>query len=373
MTRLLRPNQNGIVIPQSPQLHVASPLKMLKQPTNALMRLHKISEGKQLLIMVERMAGGIGDVLMTLPTVRAIKKKYNCVLHYSTDFDYLAGALPKVLEGNPYIDKVLNWRDITKDEDREIYDGIINLTCPCTVHEQPHAPPINRIDLFARHAQIHLDDFSIDYTITPQELEWGKQFIASRGCDKYKLIMVNTHSSTARRDLPVEKLQRALMGILGARKDVRAIIITHSTDSNKRQWNLYGTTEMKDYDVRHIAAVMFYCDLVLCQDSALLHLAGALHKKIVTFFGPTDPRARVDHYEHSVAICPGRHLKCHPSWYANGSNCGMTCWKLFQEQLIIDTSLAMLNNEALPKSDDLVYFGNPSGVNGPSQQLFEVL
>jgi ADP-heptose:LPS heptosyltransferase len=269
--------------------------------------------------------------------------------------------LPKVLQGNPHIDRVFDYKNVT-DEEKDTYDAVVELTCPCTVHEQPHAEPINRIDLFARHAGVRLEDTSIDYYITKEELIWAQEWIAARGFGpRNKLILVQAHSSTSRRDLPHLKLQRAIMEVLKSDQSYKAIIVTHSTDSVKNIWNLYGTAELRDFDVRHIAAIMYFCEVVLCQDSAVLHMAAALHKKTCTFFGPTDPRARVNYHPEAVAICPGIHLHCFPCWYAPTCNNTFICWKRIEEQLIVSVTQSLLQNKPLPVSEDLVYFGNKIG------------
>lgn len=355
--RKLRTNEAGIVVPARSQIHTGSPIKALRNPSQALRRIEKIKAGHQLRIAINRSAGGLGDVLMTLPTVKQIKKQYSCIIDYVTDFDYLDGALPKVLQGNPHIDHILDYRDIT-EEDKEVYDAWVDLCCPCTVHEQPHAEPINRIDLFARHAGVGLSDTQIDYCITQQEFEWAQEWIAARNLGRNKLFMVQPHSSTSRRDLPPERLQHTVANIIANNKDYKAVIILHDTDTKKLNWNLYGTYEFKNYDVRHIAALMFYCDLVICQDSSILHLAGAIQKKTLTLFGPTDPRARVNYYPNAVAIWPGGHLHCCPSWYSNTCNGAMTCWKLIEESVITNTALTLLANQPLPDDPDLVFFGS---------------
>lgn len=372
MIRRLRPDPaTGIIVPKKEVLFTGAPIRQLKQPSPALRRIDKLRNGDQFRILVSRSAGGLGDVLMTLPTVKQIRKQYNCLLDYSTDFEYLGGALVKVLQGNPYIDNIIDYRTLTDDIKEQTYDAVIDLTCPCTVHEQPGAEPINRVDLFARHAGVRLEDMSLDYYMTPEELAWGQEFINSRNIARNKLILVAPHSSTNYRDLPYLTLQRSIMEILKQVPNTKMIITTHSTDSSKQNWKLYGTEEMRDYDVRHIAAVMHYCDLVMCQDSAILHLANALNKKTLTFFGPTDPRARINYFPNAVALCPAMTLRCWPSWYSYGAcNNTQPCWKMFTEKMIVDTAVAMLNNTELPNIPELLYYGDQAKQKG---SLYEVL
>ena len=197
---------------------------------------------------------------MTLPTVKAIKKKYGGKVGYATDIDYLQGALPKVIQGNPYIDEIFDYKRLNYNE----WTTVIDLTCPCIAHEVPGAIPINRIDLFARHAGlgIPLEYPSIDYIITDKEKQWAKEWIEYRRLDGKKLVIIQVNSSTTRRDLPPVILLRSISGILN-KFNMYGIVVLHSDSPTDVNWKLDRIEIMKDYDVRSIAAVMNYCELVL--------------------------------------------------------------------------------------------------------------
>ena len=345
-------NKNGIIVPKRGEIKVMGQTQILRTPSNALTRINKVKENRSLNALVLRGCGGIGDVLMTLPTVREIRKQYNIErLDYATDFDYLDGALKKVLLYNKDIDNILEHQMVT-EEQKDSYDIVVNLSCPCLVHEVPHAPSVNRIDLFARHAGIGLTDTSISYTITSEELTWAQQYLAQNNIQKF--ILVQSNSSTKNRDLPLLTLQRTVMGILKEMPGYKAVVITHGELDN--DWNLCNVVRFHNYDIRNIAAIMNYSELVLCPDSAILHLAGALHKKIVSFFGPTDPYARVNYYENAIAICAAKELQCFWCWYTRSCHGTMICWKLLKEDMIIEPSLSILKNEFLEEKDYLINF-----------------
>lgn len=350
--RALRPNSQGILTPVKVTPHVPTAANPFSQPTNALVRLDLLRQGAVPRICIKRL-GGIGDLLMTFPTAKAISRKYNIRVDYATDLEYLEGALPKALYGLPYVDKILDYRYIPTTD----YDAIVDLQCPCVHHEVPGAAPINRIDLFARHVQIPLEDPSIDYTFRPEELEWAKQWYVQHRLDRHRVVLVQPFASSAPRSAPVDKIQKGLAKFLTKAKDLRAIVVLHDSDPVKSgNWNFQEVIVAKNYDIRQIAALMHEANLVLCQDSAVLHLASALHKPTVTLFGPTDPRARVNHHPEAVAIWPGKHLKSYPIWYAQPRN-GYICWNLLEDVLIAETCWSVLQQQPLPESRDLVHFG----------------
>lgn len=362
----------GIIIPDKPKPQVHVGARIYKRPSLVLTRLDRLRQGAIPRIAVTRSQGGIGDVMMTLPTVRAMSKKYGCKIDYGTDFTYLDGALAAVLEGIPYINKIVPWREI----EEEVYDAVLDLTCPCVAHEQPHAEPINRIDLFARHAAIPLEDHSIDYVMKEKEI--GR---ALEELNNYpnllnklnKLILVQPSSSTNRRDVPVDVFPHLIRQLVTRDPSFKMLVFTHDDSDNAFakgiDWkSIKNCIHMKNYKIREIAAFMHFCDTVICPDSSLLHLAGALNKKTVTFFGPTDPRARVNYYPRAVAIAPGKQLHCWPSWYTK-CELGFMCWKRIDMNMSINTVLAVANNVPLPNHPDLVAFGDYNSSN----RMYEIL
>lgn len=354
MAHILRPNSKGVVVPARNRILTSQDVHAWTHPTQALVRLDKILfQHEKPEIVISRRQGGIGDVLMTLPTVKAISKKYQTQVDYATDFDYLGGALVRVLQGNPYIRNIIPWRDVNLEN----YNAFVDLTCPCVAHEKPLASPINRIDLFARHAVIPLEDHSIDYFLTQEEINWAKDYLYHHNLSQYKIVLVQPSSSTTHRDCPPIKMAKAVMNLVSDIPSIRAIVITHDSDNIKTDWNFFHTHEANNLHVRQIAALMSQSEIVLCPDSAILHLASALHKKTVTLFGPTDPRARVNHHPEAVAIWGGAGIKSYPSWY-DPDPAGGLCWKRIEETLISETVKSLLLNKKLPKSELLIYFGN---------------
>lgn len=328
----------------------------LTKPDQSLARLEQLRQGATPEILVSRSQGGGGDVLMTLPTVRAIASKYNSPVTYSTDFEYLDGMLPNLLKGISYI------REVIPHTTSRTFDATINLTCPCIAHEKPGAPPINRIDLFARHAGVSLTSHDIDYHITDPEKIQAIQLRDSLKLNNSKLIIVNPSSSTSRRDLPYQVMASIVRKLAEVRPDTFFIILTHEKDSVASKqigWNYLPRSKViNGMKVREIAALISLSDLVLCPDSALLHLSGALHKSCITFFGPTDPRARVNYYPESVAIWGAANLSCKNCWY-EARSCGMACWNMIEIPVVINTALAILNKSPIPSHSTICMFSKP--------------
>lgn len=265
---------------------------------------------------------GIGDVLMSTPTIRAIKYYFpDSHLTYATDTTYLDGAIPKVLENNPYIDKVIA-ADLANPGD---YDLSVNIHGVCISHEEHGKPPINRIDLFANFIDIPLVDRRPIYVATEKELAKGRDMVFH--IHTGPKIFVQPSASNERRSYPHRALKEAVMDLTS--RGAFCFISTHSRDwhSDVLWHNIYNSAEVKDLKVREIAGLIANCDLVLCNDSSILHLAGALDIPTVALFGPTHPDARINYYPKAVALWGGRDLAPCPCWFDNTCPLRMACWR----------------------------------------------
>lgn len=307
-------------------------------PPKRIARIKELINTKEPRICVLR-GEGIGDVLMTTPTVHALVKLFNnkIELTYATNTAYLNKALSKVLMYNPDINKVID-RDHLNEAD---YDVVVNLHCPAIMHEKPMAPPINRIDLFARHAGVSLVDTKPHFYLQPEEINNARSALYGITSTNKKKILVNLVSSAYSRSMLNSTIYSALaeLGQLG----YQLLIVSHDSDhsSTNEAKSIPGCIPIHNKDVRELAAIMTQCNLVLCPDSAILHIAGALSIPTVALFGPTDPRARVNYYPNAKAIWGGEGMPGHPHWY---EKCpfGDLCWKSITKEQIVNACLSQL-------------------------------
>jgi heptosyltransferase-2 len=73
--------------------------------------------------------------------------------------------------------------------------------------------------------------------------------------------------------------------------------------------NLVGKTSVID-----LIAVYGACDLIVTHDSSPLHLAGLVDKPVVALFGPTNPYEKVPHNNKSTVLWGGKNLTCRPCY-----------------------------------------------------------
>lgn len=369
---VFRPDSRGIITQTKQVIRTGEITKIYTQPTNQLNKINTlINQERPLELLFQRKCGGIGDVLCTLPLVKYVSKKYNNKIDYATDVNYLNGALVDVLKYNPYIRDVFDFRELDLFDNK--YDTILDLTCPCVAHEKPGAKPMHRIDLFARHTGVSLTDCDIDYFITKEEEKHAYEYIYRNNLLRYeKKILLHVASSNLQRDCPINILLRSMSDLLKLNEDVLVFVLSHDTDNNQNNINLFThphVHKLHNLNIRNIAAFMNVCDLVICPDSSILHLAAALHKKTLTIFGPTDPRARINYHPEAVSIWSGKELKQYPLWYENSGPNGYICWKIIEHDTITKTAHALLNNKVIPYNRHLVHFGDYDIEN----ELYQIL
>ena len=310
----------------------------VKSPSVGISRLKRLLKTREPHICLVR-GEGIGDVITTTPVVRAIKQQFAKVkITYATNTQYLGGALVEVLKHNPNIDRIIE-RELIGEAD---YDLVINLHCPCIHYEKRGNPPISRIDLFAKHVGVELTNPVPEFFIQEEEIANGEELL--RPVLQDKLLLVQPSASSQRRSIQHDTLKEALV-TLYKEHGVRSIVITHSTDhASAVLWeNVPGGLAIKDLTIREIAGVMVHCNLVLCPDSSILHLAGALDIPTVAMFGPTHPDARINHYKSAVGIWEARELAPCPCWYEH-CPIGETCWKLITPGIIVDKCVDHINS-----------------------------
>lgn len=330
-------SKDGIVVPSRIRPYVSSEAK--KVPSIRVARIEKLLQTKAPEIGIIR-GEGLGDVIMTLPAIHALKAKFpSSRITYFTNTRYLDGAIVKVLRYNPLVDEISD-REFLEDSQ---FDAVLNLHCPCSAYEQPKCAPINRIDLFAQHMGVTIIDHQPKYFVQQEEVEWGKRVLEK--VYREKLMLVQPCASERRRSLDHLKLRQALQTLYNKYRII-SVIVTHGSDfQTDTLWeNIPGAIVLRDLDVRQIAAIMIHCNLVFCPDSSILHLAGALAVPTVGYFGPTDPRARVNYYKNAVALWPIKdHSKCSPCWWIGPCQFKTICFDLITVESIVSACWEHIN------------------------------
>ncbi len=108
--------------------------------------------------------------------------------------------------------------------------------------------------------------------------------------------------------------EHRLPSVLMGGPDERELCTSVAGACHSQPINLAGQTEL-----REMAAILDRAAVVLCHDSAPMHLAAALHRPLVCILGPTHP-ARTGPYGTAAAILQA-HLPCVPCYLRKLSQC----------------------------------------------------
>jgi len=113
--------------------------------------------------------------------------------------------------------------------------------------------------------------------------------------------------------------------LFGSRPD-REIVKSFSIE--KPQFVLNTTGELS---LLETAALMNHCDLVLTNDSGLLHLTSALKKKVVAIFGSTTEQLGFFPYVTEHIVVQNNSLKCRPCSHIGRKKCPRRHFKCMKE------------------------------------------
>jgi ADP-heptose:LPS heptosyltransferase len=276
------------------------------------------SREKTRAILVSRNTGGIGDMLMITPAIRQIKKENPDVplIVCTTESYGVRGVLFDTLKHNPYIDNCVKVTDLINYDFQKVYN--FNTQQEITLETDLNYPSNNRIDIFLDLAQLKTDDYRPVYVVTEGEKEWAKNWIAKNIDPKRrKLIGIQIHSSTVRRNWPEEKSLFLALSITAMWPDV-SVLLFYEGLTKVSDYNYPHVKNLVGMPLRWVGALVNECEAMIIPDSGLLHLAGALSKKCVALFGSNPPESRISHYPEAVGVT--LNFPCSPCWYKQCGN-----------------------------------------------------
>jgi len=245
--------------------------------------------GKSIQLAVRNDAQGIGDMIMATVVPKAFKEAFDqdVIITFFTNKE-----LAPLLNDNPYIDKIST---NIKEFEGTSYDIKLNLNtlefkCDPRPHEEARRLKKNRTQIYLSELGMWLVDKTPIYVVSKEEKKRAKQVLANA---KRPLIGVEMESAWKSRtyrhmDKVVESLKEEGYGV----------VILDEKKNGKYRW-----------EIRQTAAILNECDVVVTPDSALMHIAGALRKRIVGVFGHTDGSVFTEDYEKASVVqgvCTGK-------------------------------------------------------------------
>jgi len=225
-------------------------------------------------ILVKRRAC-MGDILMTLPTVKALSEKFDCKVDYATLPQY-----QELLQNIPYIENIIAY-DIPAHQLSYNYTFYLD-------GAYENNPSMHAIDAYAQVAKVQLKDRSIDINITEEESKKAKRRLTSMGVKENSIVIglhVRNWNFSASRDVPAKTFHNAIKQLLDLDPRIVVLLLGNDPYINTHRRN-HRVINLTDQSIRPLIATIQLCNLIICPNSGLMHIAGALHIPMIILEGP---------------------------------------------------------------------------------------
>lgn len=264
-------------------------------------------------VLVLRCLGGLGDMLMLTSAIRGIKEQNpDLPLIVCTTPKYPPfGCLFDLLKNNPCIDKVIGMEDLINYDFVKTYNFQTN--AETNIEVNPASKTSNRIDIYCELAKVQPSSMLPVYVVSEDERKWAEEWLIKIPTDRRGILFgIHVSASVARRNWPREKVL-LLSFLLTSKYPNSSVLLFEDTQYQTPEEKYPNIYHVKNMPLRQVGALVEKCDLIVVPDSSLLHIAGALQKRIVGIFGSTPPEARLNRYEKSIAVT--MEYPCQPCWY----------------------------------------------------------
>jgi len=295
---------------------------------------------------VIRAMGGLGDLLMMTPGLRALSRRTDRRIELAIPRHYLP-----LFETNPFV-TALSLEDLPGEWYRE--GPIIDLTdCPASVVESRTAPKVtvNRIEIFARALGVggrELRRQGMRPLFEPPSA--GRQrveaWLAAHQLDSGTFLAIQASAAES---------YRTWSGMAEAARrlaDINPVVVFDDKPLQEGDRLALAHPSISlavGLDVATGLALACHARLIVAPDSAFVHLAGARDLPCVGVFGPTDGDLRTRDYPRSVAVSRRADLPCMPCWRNQRIPCMLSgavssqCMDSLAVETVVQAVLRMLD------------------------------
>ena len=303
-------------------------------------------------ILVVRFSS-IGDIVLTTPVVRMLKKQLNAQVHYLTKSSYVS-----LLKNNPYIDSVYQIEnsitEVIADLKKEKYDYVIDLHSNLrtqilrlrlgvpaksfnklnmekfmlTNFKIDNMPKVHIVDRYletVKHLGVKNDNQGLDFFLSPND----KIDISIFPKDYIVFVIGGQHATKI---LPNEKIISII------KKVNKPVLLVGGPDDFERGEQIITNTNNTintcgKYSILQSASLVQQAKMVITHDTGMMHIAAAFQQKIYSVWGNTVPEFGMYPYmqsEQSKRI-EVKGLNCRPCSKIGYDKCPKGHFKCMQE------------------------------------------
>lgn len=303
----------------------------------------------------------IGDIVLTTPVVRCLKKQLNVELHYLTK-----SSFGGILNNNPYLDKVHTIdKEISKELIQELkgenFDFVVDLhnnlrtlrikkalkvqsksfpklniqkwlLVNLKINKMPNVHIVDRYLETVIHLGVKNDNEGLDYFI-PEASKVDLSRLPQEQSKEYVAVVIGGQHAT--KMIPTQKLIELCkklaepIVLLGGPEDAsRADKIVEAVGA--KVFNACGKFKLDES-----ASLVQQANWIITHDTGLMHIAAAFKKRIVSVWGNTVPELGMYPYlaDSKSKIVEVKELSCRPCSKIGFAKCPKTHFKCMEHEL----------------------------------------
>jgi ADP-heptose:LPS heptosyltransferase len=288
-------------------------------------------------VLVIRQHNQMGDMILAIPALRALRQAYP-----AARIGVVSSTLNRgVLVNNPFVDRLFQYdkrrvfslfrliRDIRRERydvvivlhtvsfsftslvlavlsraryrigstSREVGDSLtgsyLNLTLPLPDDEELAAMSETEHNLYPLAAiGVHTDDLSPEVVPLDSNERWAQEFGAAHWRAGAARLAVHPGAGKAENIWPPER-HAEVVNELARAAPVSLIVVEGPRDAESVAAFLgvceVGATVVRGRGIGDVAALLRRADLVICNDTGIMHVAAGVGATTLAVFGPTDP------------------------------------------------------------------------------------
>jgi len=234
--------------------------------------------------------GGLGDILLCTPVIKALKKTFSYPITFVTSPTYFP-----LLDGNKDLERVTEEANPNSDSTM-VLDLRNELENYSIRRNRQH-----RIDSIAEFCGVHIDNYKIVLPAYQKEIPKAQKFLKKI---KNSCLIGLAPRSAFRLRSWIETYVRDLVELL---PDYQFLIF------GSNLWYSFPHSRVKSIvgvGLLQLIAFISLCDYFITTDNGLLHIAGALDIPTVALFGSLPPEWRIKYYPNMVPLVSN--VKCVP-------------------------------------------------------------
>ncbi len=303
----------------------------------------------------------IGDIVLTTPVVRCLKKQLGAEIHFLTKKNF-----EKIVASNPNIDRVFSIEkdisEVVNDLKSMNYDFVIDLhknlrswqvkrqlgvkslsfqklniqkwlMVNFKINYLPNKHIVDRNLETVAVLGVKNDGAGLDYFIPKHDEVELSDYISFEGDDR-SFIAFAIGAAHATKRLPAEKIIEICdkiklpIVLLGGKEDMENADLIYSKSSS------YIVNLVGKLNLNQSASVVRQAPKVITHDTGLMHIAAAFQKEIISIWGSTVPEFGMTPYTKDSEIIEVKGLSCRPCSKIGFDKCPKGHFKCMQ---MIDT------------------------------------